>query len=201
MAIDSASELREMYGYPNKRATLKQLDYLDKHAKHFLSLSPFMVLSTVSKHLMLDTSPRGGEPGFVKLDSNDHLLLPDAKGNNRLDSLMNILENPTVGCLFFIPGVDETLRINGHATLVNDEPTLKQFNHLTHKPNCVIKIKAKKIFLHCAKALMRSQLWSVDSHINRAEFPTMGQMLKDQLNDEHAAESQDDMIKRYSRQL
>ena len=201
MSIESETELREMYGHPNKRATLKQLDSLDKHAIHFLSLSPFMVLSTVGKNWMLDTSPRGGEPGFVKLDSNNNLLLPDAKGNNRLDSLVNILDNPPVGCLFLLPGVVETLRINGYASLEKDQSILEPFNHLTHKPKCVIKIKVKEVFLHCAKALMRSQLWSVDSQINRNELPTMGQMLKDQLNDGHAPESQEDMIKRYNRQL
>ena len=128
--ITSKSQLREIYGFPKGRAKDKALESLEKHSIHFIENSPFIVLSTVDLDGKLDASPRGGEPGFVKISNNRQLLIPDFKGNNRVDSLSNIIVvSGGIGLLFMIPGIDETLRVNGTATITTSEEILHQFFH------------------------------------------------------------------------
>lgn len=202
MAIDShkivnLAQLREIYPAAKGRAKQKQLDALEKHSMRFIELSPFVVMSTNNKSGKLDASPRGGQPGFVKTWNENTILLPDAAGNNRLDSLENILATSQVGLLFMIPGVDETLRVNGQATISTDPQLIAMFADEPKTPISILVIKVEEAFLHCAKAFMRANLWSTDAQIKRSEMPTMGQMLKEQLQSEQPAESQEDMIKRY----
>lgn len=149
----------------------------------------------------LDASPRGGDPGFVKVVDRRTLLLGDASGNNRLDTLTNVIETGRVGLLFLVPGVDETLRINGRAQLSREPSWLRWFDGERHSPIVVMIIAVESAYLHCAKALMRSRLWAVDSQISRSEFPPMGQMINDQIGCEDPPESHEAMLARYRRQL
>jgi len=201
MSISSVEELRQLYGWPKGRAKDKQLNALEIHSKNFISYSPFFVLSTYDKQGRSDCSPRGGKSGFVKILDNNSLLIPDAKGNNRVDSLINIVETGNVGCLFLIPGIDETLRINGKASISIDPIHLNLFKHENNLPKACLLIQIEEVFLHCAKALMRSELWKDTYKIERPGFPTIGQMINDQLKSNTPIEKQEDMIKRYKKDL
>lgn len=197
MYIESEEQLRELYGFPMGRAKEKQLAALEKHSINFIESSPFITLSTYAKSGSVDCSPRGGGPGFIKVVNENCLLIPDAKGNNRLDSLVNMIETGHVGCLFLIPGVDETLRVNGVARISTDQEHLNLFHKERHAPKSCIEITITEVFLHCAKALMRSELWSESAQIDRSSFPSMGRMINDQLSVVEEPESQEDMVKRY----
>lgn len=201
MKINNLSQLRELYGFPSGRAKVKVLFTLEKHAINFIEKSPFIVVSTSSKEGQQDASPRGGSTGFVKVINDTQIIIPDAKGNNRLDSITNIVETGKIGLLFLIPGVDETLRINGSAYLSTDENYLNLFTSEKHTPKTAIVITVEEVFLHCAKAFMRSKLWDASAQTNRDEFPTMGQMLKDQLNSTETPETHDAMVERYQKDL
>ncbi|MBE9489854.1 MAG: pyridoxamine 5'-phosphate oxidase family protein [Bacteroidetes bacterium] len=201
MKIENENQLRELYSLPSGRARDKVFTTLDKHAINFISKSPFIVLSTCDKNGKMDASPRGGNFGFVKVLNNKEIIIPDAKGNNRIDSLINILETGQIGMLFLIPGIDETLRINGSAFITTEVKYLEMFSSENLPPKTCMVINVEEVFLHCAKALMRSKLWNVDSKIERSELPTIGEMLKDQLGSKEPAETQDDMLKRYQKDL
>jgi len=201
MKIENTSQLRKVYGYPSGRAKDKVLKELEPHSKYFINNSPFVVISTIDSDGNMDASPRGGAIGFVEIATNRKLLIPDAKGNNRVDSLSNIIETGRVGLLFFIPGIDETLRINGSAIVSTSEDILNKFNSESKPPISCIVVSVEEVFLHCAKAFMRSQLWNNETHVNPKDFPSMGQMMKDQLNTKTDAESREDMIERYSKDL
>ncbi|MCO7224181.1 pyridoxamine 5'-phosphate oxidase family protein [Pleionea sp. CnH1-48] len=197
MIIDSIEKLRALYPSAKQRAIKKQLTHLEQHSHQFIKLSPFVVLSTVDSSGQVDASPRGGSPGFVKVLSPTQILIPDARGNNRLDSISNIIETGQVGTLFMIPGVDETLRINGRATVSTSADLLSLFHADDKRIISVIDIQIESVFLHCAKAFMRSKLWSSEAQIERGELPSMGQMLNDQMQVEDEPESQADMVARY----
>lgn len=201
MYLESEEQLREFYGYAKGRAKDKQLPSLERHSSNFLAHSPFVTISTYAKSGSVDCSPRGGNPGFVKIINDNCIILPDGKGNNRLDSLVNIIETGQIGCLFLIPGVDETLRINGLARISTSPEYLNLFSDDRNPPKTCIEITIKEVFLHCAKALMRSELWSLKAQIDRADFPTMGAMINDQLSIKDDPEAQEDMIARYKRDL
>ncbi|NOQ74219.1 MAG: pyridoxamine 5'-phosphate oxidase family protein [Crocinitomix sp.] len=194
-------QLRELYGNPSGRAKDKVLTQLDKHAKAFINQSPFVVLSTIDANGAMDASPRGGQAGFVKFTEDGNIIIPDAKGNNRIDSLINIAETGQIATLFFIPGVDELLRINGNAFITSDATVLDLFSTEKIPLKTAIILEPKEIFLHCAKALMRSKFWSVEAQLERSNLPTMGEMLKDHLNSKEPAESQDAMVNRYQKDL
>jgi PPOX class probable FMN-dependent enzyme len=197
----STDQLRKLYGQPKERAKIKVLDELDHHAKAFIEKSPFVVLSTINLKNEMDASPRGGKPGFVKVLKSGELVIPDAKGNNRIDSLVNIADSGMIATLFFIPGVDELLRVNGKAFITTDTDAMAMFEDEKIPIKTCLIIEPKEVFLHCAKALMRSKLWSIDAQIERSTFPTMGEMLKDQLKSTDAAESQEEMVERYKKDL
>ena len=201
MKIENKEHLRELYGCPSGRAKDKVFTSLDKHAINFIENSPFLTISTVSKDGKMDASPRGGQVGFVKVIDNETIAIPDSKGNNRVDSLTNIVETGTIGTLFLIPGIDETLRINGSAYLSNGSKYLDLFTSEKNPPKLCIIIKIDEVFLHCAKALMRSRLWHEDAKMDRDNFPTMGQMLKDQLGGKEPAETHETMVQRYRKDL
>ena len=199
--ITSTDQLRELYGFPKGRAKDKVLSTLEKHSKHFISKSPFLLLSTISKEGLMDVSPRGGIPGFVKISESGDLLIPDAKGNNRMDSFTNIIETGSVGLIFLLPGIDETLRINGSAYITTDASILSLFDSEDKTPISCLVISIDELFLHCAKAFMRSKLWKGDFQIEPNDFPSIGVMLKDQLKSNEEAETREDMIKRYQKDL
>lgn len=201
MHIQNENQLRELYGFPKGRAEKKVLTALDPHAINFISKSPFLVMSSVNKLGHVDASPRGGVAGFVKVTDDLQVIIPDAKGNNRLDSLVNIIETSRVGLLFFLPGIDETLRINGSAILSTDIELISLFTGEKNIPKSCIVISVEESFLHCAKALMRSKLWKSETQLKRKDFPSMGQMLKDQIGGSDRVESHEEMVKRYQKDL
>lgn len=201
MKINTETQLRELYGFPSGRAKDKVLSKLDEHAINFIKKSPFLILSSSNKEKKHDASPRGGIPGFVKVINDSEIIIPDAKGNNRMDSILNIIETSNVGLLFLIPGVDETLRINGSAYLSTNKNHINLFASEQNLPKSCIIINVEEMFLHCAKAFMRSKLWDKSSQIDRGELPTMGQMLKYQLGSNDTPETREEMIKRYQKDL
>lgn len=200
MNITTEAALRELYGWPGGRAKIKVLHRLDDVSIHFIRHCPFLVLSTYDENGRADASPRGGQPGFVRVLDEQTLLIPDAKGNNRVDSLVNIVETGQVGCLLLIPGIDETLRINGTGVVSVNTEYLDLFADERHPPKTCIKITVAEVFLHCAKALMRSDLWGATNRLERPGFPTMGAMLNQQLGT-NKIESQEEMVKRYQEDL
>jgi len=201
MNITSLDALRALYGTPGERAVKKQLSSLDRHCRRFIELSPFLVLATTGATGTMDASPRGGVPGFIKIPDERTLLVPDAPGNNRLDSLENIVTSGRVGLLFLVPGVDETLRVNGSAVLSQAADDLALCTDDRRAPKIVVKVTVQEAYLHCAKALMRSHLWSPEHHVDRSLLPTLGQMINDQTGIQVPAETQEEMVKRYGPDL
>lgn len=201
MNIQSVDQLRRVYDLPGERALKKELSALDAHMRRFIGLSPFLVISSSSASFQMDASPRGGAPGFVKVVDDHTLWVPDASGNNRLDTLENIVATGQVGLLFLIPGVDETLRINGLATISTSGDRLAAFAQDKRPPQTVIQVTVQAAYLHCAKAMMRAQLWDASQQVERKVLPSMGQMIKDQAQLEGPAESQEEMVQRYRNAL
>ncbi len=199
--ITDLKGLRERYAAPNQRALAKQLDHLDIHCRRFVELSPFVVIASDGGEMRLDASPRGGDPGFVKVHDEHCLLIPDAQGNNLLDTLSNILATGKVGLLFLVPGFDETLRINGTARLRDEPLYLDKFVAETKPPKLVIEVTVAEAFLHCGKSMMRSRLWSSEAQVERKLMPSMGQMLKDQIGSTAPAETQEEMVAQYIRNM
>ena len=177
--IGTLENLRDCYPQPLERSLRKSLTALDDHMRHFISLSPFLCLGT-SGEGGGDVTPRGDAPGFVHVLDDRTLLIPDWQGNNRLDSLSNIVANPSVGLLFMIPGVNETLRINGVAEISMEPALVERWTVNGKHPRSAMRVTVREAYLHCAKALMRSKLWEEDYRIERTELPTYAQMLKDQ---------------------
>lgn len=202
--LNSSDSLRALYAPVGERSAAKALAQLDVHAMRFISLSPFVVLATGGVDGM-DASPRGGEPGFVKVLDAHTLLIPDSPGNNRLDSLQNIIHTPQIGLLFMVPGVDETLRINGAAVLSVNEADRALCQDARRVPKLVIRVTVQASYLHCAKALMRSELWEPAHHRPRTCMPSMGEMLHDQIAGKVSAdapvETQAQMLERYRQTL
>ncbi len=198
--ITTLAALRERFPPAHGRSVAKQLGALDHHCRTFIALAPFVVLATGGSGEM-DASPRGGPPGFVKVTAAGTLLLPDYPGNNRLDSLSNLVENGKIGLLFLIPGVDETLRVNGRARLSDEAALISQFAHEKRQPKLVIEVTVLEAYLHCAKALMRSQLWDDASRQPRSVLPSMGQMLGEQTGMALPPETQQEMEARYAPDL
>jgi PPOX class probable FMN-dependent enzyme len=189
MPINDMAELRTVYRPPNERAGLKVLDHLDIHCRDFIALSPFYVISSARADGRADASPRGDPPGFLAavLDEKT-LLLPDRPGNRQVDTLMNLVERPYVGLLFFVPGMTETLRINGVAEIVTDEELLAPLAIQGKLPISGLKVTVEEAFLHCAKALIRAKLWEPEARVERSCFPTYGQVLATQIAGANAAE-------------
>lgn len=170
-----------------ERAVLKTLRRLDQHCRRFIELSPFLCLGTASA-AGADVTPRGDSPGFVKVLDDVTLALPDWRGNNRLDTLTNIAVNPQVGLLFLIPGVDETLRVNGQAHITTDAAVVSQWKVNGNHPASALVVTVEEAFLHCGKAIIRSHLWQDTYKVDRQALPSYGQMLKDQIEVTESAE-------------
>ena len=181
MAVNNISELRTVYRPPAPRAAQKVLDHLDVHCRNFIALSPLCVLSTVNADGQPDASPRGDPPGFVQALDERTLLLPDRPGNNQVDSLQNVLENPRVGLLFFVPGMNETLRVKGRAEVVTEQALLDEMKERSRPPVSGLRVTVEEAFLHCGRALLRSRAWDPASQIDRSAYPTYGQVLADQI--------------------
>jgi PPOX class probable FMN-dependent enzyme len=178
--ITDAAALRDFYGDISQLAQMKELTRLDKHCRAFIALSPFLVLATADTEGRLDASPRGDAPGFVLVIDDTTLLLPDRPGNNRVDSYGNVVANPGVGLIFFVPGIDETLRVNGRASVTTDASLLAGAEAMGKVPRAGLLIAVEQAFFHCAKALKRSHLWDATRHVERRSFPSLGKIIADQ---------------------
>ena len=202
--LTTPEALRALYEPVRERSAAKELPALDIHATRFIGLSPFVVVATGGVDGM-DASPRGGAPGFVKVVDAHTLLVPDSPGNNRLDTLQNILHTPQVGLLFMVPGVDETLRVNGTAVLSVDEAERERCRDERRTPKLVIRVTVQASYLHCARALMRSALWDASRHVERSILPSMAEMLRDQIGDRMSPdtvfENQAQALERYRQSL
>lgn len=177
--IGTLESLRDCYPQPLERSLRKSLTKLDAHMRRFIGHSPFLCLGT-SADGGSDVTPRGDSPGFVHVLDDQTLLIPDWPGNNRLDSLTNVVTNANVGLLFLIPGVNETLRVNGVAEVTMEPALLERWTVNGKHPRSVMRVTVREAYLHCAKALIRSKLWDGDYRVERTELPTYAQMLKDQ---------------------
>lgn len=199
--LDSRAALRALYAEAKPRAVRKQLDRLDVHCRSFIALTPFAVLATRGAAGTMDASPRGGDPGFIKIVDAHTLLIPDAPGNNRLDSFENIVDTGSVGLLCLIPGVDETLRINGSGVLSTDAADLELCADARRTPKVAIRVTVREAYLHCAKALMRSKLWAPEMRVERSVLPSAGRMISDQTGIAVPDETQEELARRYAPEL
>ncbi len=176
--ITTEATLRGLHHAPMSRATEKVLAALDGHCRRMIELSPFCIISTQGPG-GADVSPRGDPPGFVRALDDRTLLVPDRVGNNRLDALCNLLENPRIGLLFLVPGMNETLRINGLARITDDARILAASAIEGRAPKVGLVVAIEEAFLHCAKAFVRSKLWDGRQHIDRSQLPSFPEMLLD----------------------
>ena len=160
--VTSREELRALFGAPSERAVRKDRGRLDAHTRAFIARSPFVLIATAGTAGRCDVSPKGDAPGFVMVLDDTHLAIPDRVGNNRIDGLTNIVENPHLGLIFLIPGREDTLRVNGRACIVRDEEILAPLAVQGKRPKVAIGVEIEECFLHCAKAFKRSALWRPD---------------------------------------
>ena len=187
--VTNAATLKDIVGEPKPEIANKEMPALDKHTRHFLSLCPFLCISTADAEGNQDISPRGDPAGFVRVLDDKTVLIPDRKGNRRVDTMRNILENPNVGLLLFLPGVEEVLRINGKATITEDPALLADSAVNGSVPMLGIVVEIDDVFFHCAKAVIRSKLWDSETPIARSEFPTYGEIVRDQRAPDQDAEA------------
>ena len=188
--IRDLERLEALYGEVNEVSALKEVGYLHPVYAAFVKTSPFAILATTGPH-GLDASPRGDAPGFVEIVDDKTLLLADRRGNNRIDSLRNILSDPHVALLFLIPGIGETLRVNGTAEISVDPQLLERFTIGDKPPRTMLVIHIESVFFQCSRALIRSELWNPDKHVPRSALPSTGQMLAAVTQDRIDAETYD----------
>ncbi len=178
--ITTESELRSLYRMPGSTVDKVQGE-LDAHARAFIDASPFVLVGTASPDGTGDVSPKGGPPGFVVVLDDHRLVIPDLAGNNLLDSITNIVEGSGVGLLFLVPGVDETLRVNGRACITTDPTVLDACAVKDRRPKAAIGVSVTQQYMHCAKAFRRSELWQPSSWPDRSTLPTLGCIIRDQI--------------------
>jgi PPOX class probable FMN-dependent enzyme len=195
------SDLEKIYQQPTPRVIAKARPQIDVHAKKFIAMSPFCVLATSDADGSVDASPRGGHPGFVSVAGPNLLLMPDRAGNNRIDSFRNIVEGSGfVQLIFFVPGIDETLRVGGAGRLSAEPELLATMEEFGKPPRAVLRVDVREAYFHCGKALMRSKLWSKEAQVERAAFPSISQVIHDQTK-LGEPESQTEVEARYRTQL
>jgi uncharacterized protein len=178
--LSDEAALRGLYEQPMELAILKQLDRLDAHCRNFLAHSPFAVIGSTRAGRGTDVSPRGDAPGFARVLDDHTIAIPDRPGNNRLDTMSNIVADAEVGLLFFIPGIDETLRVNGTARISREAELLAAAAIKGREPRVIILVTVREAFLHCGKALKRARLWHDDYRLDRRSFPSLGRMIVEQ---------------------
>ena len=180
-AVSSEQELRELYGSPGERAVAKEHATLDEPSRAFIAHSPFLVMGTAGADGRCDVSPKGDAPGFVHVLDDRHLAIPDRLGNNRLDGMRNVVENPHVGLIFLIPGREDTLRVNGRARVVRDEALLARLAVNGKQPVTALVVEVEQVFLHCARAFKRAGLWQPERWPDAAAVPSMQRAIWDLL--------------------
>jgi len=189
-AVQDIETLREIYGPPGERSLKKQLTRLDMHCRAFIARSPFLVIASSDPSGRCDASPKGDGPGFVRVVDDKTLLIPDRLGNNRVDTIGNLLARPGVGLIFFVPGLNETLRVNGRAQVTTDPAFLDPLVVNGKVPRSGILVTAEEVYFHCGKALIRSDLWNPEKQLRRSEFPSLGRILADQIGGISVEESE-----------
>lgn len=179
--IASETELRDLYRFPAATTQKKVLRHLEQHARTFIEASPFVLVGTTSPDGSADVSPKGGPAGFVVVLDDDHIAIPDLSGNNLLDSITNIVNGSGIGLLFLVPGMDETLRVNGYACITTDSSVLDACAVKDRRPKAAIGVTVTQQYMHCAKAFRRSELWNAESWPDRSALPSLGCILLDQI--------------------
>lgn len=175
--ITTLEQLDALYGEPVQAAITKEIDYISDHYKVFIDKAPFVVVATVGPE-GLDCSPRGDPAGFVRVRDRKTVLIPDRRGNNRVDALRNLVRDPRISLLFMIPGIGSTMRINGRAEISTEPELLASFAMQGKNPKCVLVVTVDRIYFQCPKALVRSRLWSQDAQIDRSELPSTGEIIE-----------------------
>jgi hypothetical protein len=175
-SVTTVEELEALYGAPLGRSLTKEIDHISDHYRAFIEQAPFVVVATSGPE-GLDCSPRGDPPGFVRVQDANTVLIPDRRGNNRLDTLKNIVRDPRISLLFLIPGIGETLRINGRAEIVVDDDLAASFEVHGKRPKTIVVVTVERVYFQCQKALARSRLWESEAQIPRTQLPSTGTML------------------------
>ncbi len=199
--IEDIAEIRELYGEPMERAVKKQLPRLEKHSRAFIALSPFLVIASTDPDGRCDASPKGDMPGFVRVLDDETLLIPDRLGNNRVDTIGNLLSCPGVGLIFFVPGLRETLRVNGRAHVTTDPALLAPCAVGGKLPRSGIVVHAEEVYFHCGKALIRSDLWNPDKHVPRGAWPSLGRIIAEQVGNMDPDEAERQTAESYRTRL
>jgi uncharacterized protein len=192
--IATAEALRRLYGHAEGLAAKKSLSRLDHYAREYIARSPFLCIATAGAGGRADVSPRGDQPGFVQVLDDYALAIPDRPGNNRLDTMENILANPNVGLIFMIPGFEDTLRINGKATITADPEILARATVDRKQPKVAIRVAVEEAFFHCAKAFRRSRLWQPDAIVDRKVMPTLARIILEQTAAAEAPPREEDVV-------
>jgi PPOX class probable FMN-dependent enzyme len=176
--IRDEAALQALYGEPSPASIAKETDFIHPHYRAMIEASPFMAIASVGPE-GLDVTPRGDPPGFVHVLDERTLLIPDRRGNNRLDTLRNIIRDDRVALLFLIPGIGETLRVNGRASISVAPELIERFPFRGTLPKAVIVVRTEAVYFQCPKALIRSELWNPEKHISRKSLPSTGTILAD----------------------
>jgi PPOX class probable FMN-dependent enzyme len=193
--ITTEDELREIMGHPSDIVTRKTINYIDEHCKSFIEKSPFITIATSDLSGNFDVSPKGDPAGFVKILSDKMLAIPDRPGNKKADTLRNIIQNPNIGLIFLIPGIKETLRVNGEAKVVTDKKVLELLSCQDKQPSFAIIVNVKEAFMHCAKCIIRSNLWTNVDDTQARPVPSLAKTLVDHGKLDITYEELDGMIK------
>jgi uncharacterized protein len=175
--VTTIEELERLYGAPTRAAIVKEINYISDHYRAFIEKAPFVIVASIGPQ-GLDCSPRGDPAGFVQVRDRETILIPDRRGNNRIDTLRNIVFDPRISLLFMIPGVGNTLRINGRAEIHTDPALCAEFEMQGKTPCTVLSVIADSVYFQCPKALVRSRLWSVNAQVPRSELPSTGEILE-----------------------
>jgi uncharacterized protein len=199
--LTDRAAVRTHYGTPSQMSLAKELKQLDKHCRAFIALSPFVVLASADAQGRCDASPRGDAPGFVTVLDDLTIAIPDRTGNKRVDTILNMTDNPRVGSLFLVPGVSETLRVNGRAR-ISLEPALLASMAVNGKPPLsALLIDIEEVYFQCAKAILRSDLWNPEKKVPRGTFPSLGRVLADQIKGADAEQYDKAIEERYRNSL
>lgn len=199
--IRDAAALRGQFGPVGPLAARKVLDHIDDYGRRFIALAPFLVVASADKAGHVDASPRGDAPGFVAIADSRTLVIPDRRGNNRIDTFLNLLESPGVGLIFLVPGIDETFRVNGTAALTQDAALLEPLRAQGKVPAAGLVVQVREAFFHCGKAMIRSGLWDPARHVARDTFPSLGRILSDQTAAADVAEAEATIADAYRTRL
>jgi PPOX class probable FMN-dependent enzyme len=189
--VASEEQLRSLYGDPSSLSQQKFMDTLDEHCQRIVGLSPFVCIATIAEDGSLDMSPRGDPPGSIQVLDPSLLLIPDRRGNNRLDTMSNLTVNPEIALFFVVPGILESLRVSGRAQIIHDDPRLERCAINGTVPVTGVLVTIHKACLQCGKALKRSALWEDNYRVDRNDLPSFGTMLADQTDTGKTAEELD----------